>query len=319
MIRIFLFFLVTSMLLFLLSCRKDKEVEKNPYLEWKTDEVLYVGEDNLEINAHSIAGLHHDIFSKTCANSGCHDGNFEPDFRTIESAYNTLIDHNAIKTDPDNPQYIRRVAPGEASKSMLVHRLKHNILSNSGIMPLSVDPDSDWNEKKNEYIQRIEKWIDEGAKDVMGNNPGSTDIPPQLQGMLAFANGSSTALNRMSKYGAVPVPQGTNTLKLMFAYSDDNTQVNQFSVNKIGFSITPLDFPVQNERSMSIQSAYNEEGLFGSTTYYHTVTFNVSELGNPGDVIWLQTIVSDNVNEETLIPSPYSIFNYKTYFALVLQ
>lgn len=319
MIRVVLSFLVVSLLVFQLSCRKVKEEDKNPYLDWKTDEVLYVGEDNLEINEHSIAGLHYHIFSKTCANSGCHDGNFEPDFRTIESSYNTLISHDAIKTDPDNPQFIRRVVPGESSKSMLVHRLKHNILSNSGIMPLSVDPDSDWKEKKDEYIKRIEKWINDGAHDVLGNKPGSTDNPPQLQGMIAFANGSATRLNRMSKYGAVPVPQGTTTLKLMFAYSDDKTQVNQFSVNKIRFSITPLDFPVQNERSMTLQSAYNEEGLFGSTTYYHTVTFNVSELGNQGDVIWLQTIVSDNVNGETLIPSPYSIFNYKTFFALVLQ
>ena len=36
----------------------------------------------------SFAALHNNIFSTTCANSGCHDGTFEPDFRTIESSYN---------------------------------------------------------------------------------------------------------------------------------------------------------------------------------------------------------------------------------------
>jgi hypothetical protein len=28
---------------------------------------------------------------RTCANSGCHDGTFEPDFRTLEGSYNTLL------------------------------------------------------------------------------------------------------------------------------------------------------------------------------------------------------------------------------------
>jgi hypothetical protein len=172
---------------------------------------------------------------------------------------------------------------------------------------------------KSEYISRIKKWIDDGALDVLGNQPGSTDMPPQIQGLIAFADGSAVPIGRLSKYGAIPVPQGVNTLKLMIAYSDDNTPVNQITINKIRFSLTPLDFPAENESSMNIQPAYVEEGIFGTTTYYHTITFNVSDLGVSGDVIWLQTYVSDNVNQETVIPSPYSIYNYKTYFALALQ
>ena len=50
----------------------------------------------------SFSALHNNIFYPTCANSGCHDGTFEPDFRTIESAYNSLVYHPVIKNDLNN-------------------------------------------------------------------------------------------------------------------------------------------------------------------------------------------------------------------------
>ena len=63
------------------------------------------------LNPASIEGLHANIFGKTCANSGCHDGNFEPDFRTIESTYNTLVFQPIIKNDLQGT-YEYRVVPG---------------------------------------------------------------------------------------------------------------------------------------------------------------------------------------------------------------
>ena len=35
----------------------------------------------------NFAWLHQQVFAPTCANSGCHDGTFEPDFRTVGSSW----------------------------------------------------------------------------------------------------------------------------------------------------------------------------------------------------------------------------------------
>ena len=73
-------------------------------------------------DATDFSALHNNIFTPTCANSGCHDGTFEPDFRTIESAYNSLVYQPVIKNDINN-SFTYRVDPGNSSKSILYHRL----------------------------------------------------------------------------------------------------------------------------------------------------------------------------------------------------
>ena len=112
----------------------------------------------------SLAGLHQTIFKPVCANSGCHDGSFEPEFRTIESSYNTLVNHDALKLDISTT-ITKRVVPGNPDQSMLMYRLTQFLPNSSGIMPLQVEPDSDWNEKKDEYINNIRTWILNGAPD----------------------------------------------------------------------------------------------------------------------------------------------------------
>jgi hypothetical protein len=73
----------------LLSCQKN-EVPENPFNNYtpNQDTVKFIYQDP---DSFSIAGLYTYIFKPTCANVGCHDGTFEPDFRTLESAYNSLV------------------------------------------------------------------------------------------------------------------------------------------------------------------------------------------------------------------------------------
>lgn len=113
----------------------------------------------------SIEGLHQNIFRPTCANSGCHDGTFEPDFRTVESTYNTLVNHPVIKNDPQN-SFEFRVVPNNVAASQLVARITYDIDGNSGIMPLTVEPDSDYPAMREEYMQNIRDWIAAGAQNV---------------------------------------------------------------------------------------------------------------------------------------------------------
>ncbi len=152
-------YLLPLFLLFLLMACED-EADNNPYddLEYPSEEI-----ETVELDKQSLEGLHQDIFLPTCANSGCHDGNFEPDFRTIQSTYNTMVGHVALKGDPSGDITMRVVA-GDADESMLIYRLTENLPNSSGIMPLSVEPDSDWNAKQSEHIDNIKAWINAGAK-----------------------------------------------------------------------------------------------------------------------------------------------------------
>ena len=122
------------------------------------------------LDPNSIQGIHQNVFLPTCANSGCHDGTFEPDFRTVESTYATLVNHPVIKNDGGST-YAARVVPYDADGSMLWRRLNEDLPASSGIMPLEVDVGSDWYSKKTEYLNNIKTWINNGARDQFGNTP----------------------------------------------------------------------------------------------------------------------------------------------------
>ena len=160
----YLLFFVLLIIFSFAACKTDDFV--NPYDGINNPEEMT--EENINLEPTSFAGLHANIFSKTCANSGCHDGTFEPDFRTIESSYNTLVGAAIIKNDPQN-SFVHRVVRSDVNASQLVARVEYDIDGNSGIMPLVVDPDSDWEMNKATYIQNIKDWIAGGAKDVFGN------------------------------------------------------------------------------------------------------------------------------------------------------
>jgi hypothetical protein len=147
----------------LFSCAKEPV---NPYdqIEDPNQET----EEETELDPTSIMGLHANVFRPTCANSGCHDGTFEPDFRTVQSTYNTLVNQPIIKNDPQGT-FSYRVVPGNVAASQLVARLEYDIDGTSGVMPLAVEPDSDWPVKRQEYIQHLKDWIAAGAPDPSGN------------------------------------------------------------------------------------------------------------------------------------------------------
>lgn len=148
------------------SCDTDPQLPDNPYSDNSiptSDTTNIVQHDT--IPEGSFAYLHQKIFSPTCANSGCHDGTFEPDFRTIQSTYNSLVNKNALKTDP-NVAITKRVLPFSPQGSMLWYRLNNFMPNTSGIMPLVTDPNSDWEAQKSVYLQQIEAWIQAGAPNV---------------------------------------------------------------------------------------------------------------------------------------------------------
>jgi hypothetical protein len=314
--KIIYIFIAVSMVAF--SCKK-KNKSDNPFDDWSTSQRGPVMPD-VSIDPNTIQGLHKNIFKPTCANSGCHDGNFEPDFRSIESSYNSLVNRLATNTDPQNPQLIKRVVPGDAASSMILHRINTFIPGSQGQMPLSYEPGSDWPSKKNEYIQNITNWINGGAKDEFGNSALSYDFPPQMSGLIAFADGSATPLAH-NGYNPVDIPPGTASVKIMIAYNDDKTPVNQFGTTTLNYSLNPNSY-TGSEMTVSTESvAYNAKGFSGANVdYWHSITLTVSTLGAaPNDVIWIRTRTTDNVNTPVYIPSVQSSFNSKKYFAIRIR
>lgn len=153
-------FVICFTALFTIACEKP-EPYVNPFDSTETNNEEETNEN--ELDPASIEGLHATIFKPTCANSGCHDGTFEPDFRTIQSTYNTLVNHPIIKNDPQG-SFEYRVIPNNVAESQLIARLTYDIDGNSGVMPLALEPDNDWESTSDTHIENIRKWIQNGAK-----------------------------------------------------------------------------------------------------------------------------------------------------------
>ena len=294
------------------NCKKDETI--NPYDDPNLDPPT---EDNVNYftDPTAFSALHNNIFSPTCANSGCHDGTFEPDFRTIESAYNTLIYHPIIKNDAANT-YQYRVIPGDADMSILYQRLIIDIDSISGIMPLSAE--NSWNDNKEQYIQNIKDWIDGGAKDIFGNSPIQANLLPQMKGMLAFITGQSTILPRDGFRGSIFVPSTANSLDVWFSVTDDQLVANQLTYNKIKYSNSLFNFEQKPEYSLEVKpSPILENGYYGSqmVEFYHKYVLDVSNY-NQGDIVFIKIYVQDNVNSVTEIPTNGSEYQIVKYFTL---
>lgn len=270
-----------------------------------------------ELNPTSFEGLHANIFKKTCANSGCHDGTFEPDFRTIESAYNTLVYHPIIKNDLQGT-YEYRVIPGNADQSQLMARLTFDIDGNSGVMPLNVEPDSDWEAKSADYIKNVRDWIQEGAKDVFGNGPTLGSSLPQMQGVRA--RNTNWFPRADGGQGALRIPQIITSVDVYFAFSDEETEARDFGENKIRFSQNFDDFENATELSLEVLSSpLNEVGYYGDNVdYTHKISINPHDFTSLGEVAYFRVYVKDADNPITEIPSNGGAFYIKTYFSLTI-
>lgn len=300
----------------MMSC--TDEAKDNPFNNPDLQEpVDSVNTDTL--TPGSFAFLHYKVFRPTCANSGCHDGTFEPDFRTVESSYNTMVFQPVIKNDPGN-SYEFRVKPGNANESVLMNRLTVDIDGQSGIMPLSIDPQSDWPSMEGTYEDYIRDWINNGAVDQFGNAPAPGNREPQMLGVVAFADGSGTPLPRGAGNGPIEVPAGTQSLELWIAFEDDQTPVGQLGVNEIRFSNDINDFNSALTESLNITGQpISAEGYFGDlVSYHHRITIDPSQYANLGEFSYFRTTVQDDSNDPSQIPNQGSFQYIKEYFAFTI-
>ncbi|MCF8278174.1 MAG: hypothetical protein K9J17_15715 [Flavobacteriales bacterium] len=303
---------MSLLLLSISSCTKD---EKNPF----DDPNNLPPEDttNIEnIDPTSFVGLHQNIFKPTCANSGCHDGTFEPDFRTIESAYNTLVYQAVTKNDPSET-YTYRVKPSSLSESILWLRLNEDIDGISGIMPLDAfyDPESEWNATKTEHLSNISTWIMNGAPDMFGNVPNVNDQQPGIAGIYAKADGVGCDVSERIK-----VPLGAQNVDVWFSINDLETPLNNFSYTKVKmsgridqFDTTSTTYDLQLLGTPEIHDTF----LGQQDEFQHKFSFNAGSFpANTDTTYYLRVYLKDPVQPDTTeIPQDGSMLYIKKYFS----
>lgn len=278
------------------ACKKDDP--QNPYSEIDRT----VQNDNPsadQIPEGNFAWLHAKIFKPTCANSGCHDGTFEPEFRTIASAYNSLVNHPVIANDPQESfQY--RVVPGNHQASWLHERLTIDVENTSGIMPAVVDEGSDYPEMKDFYIAQVESWIDNGAQDMYGNPAPSTtsNADPLVYGMVIFPQGNTTdpfPREENAQLGVGPILVSGNAADFWFAAFDDIAGVTNFASYQMKMSSSFSNFGDAISVNCNLSSPVSALDFTNNPTqFYYKATADLSDMAI-GETRYIRVYLNDGV------------------------
>lgn len=218
------------------ACDREEVLPPNPY-----DGIDYGSEDpdTYQSDPNSIVGIYENILSVKCANPGCHDGHFEPDYRSIQSSWSTLVYHQIVKNTADSA-YTFRVIPGDTGASMLWKRIS------TGNAQLQQMPATGQTLTPGEF-DNIRTWIENGARDMFGNLPILPNNEPTILAYVAY-NPSFTIRydetpNRLDSifYNPFKVPANTD-ISLVWLVNDDSTAIPDMQFNRMRLSLDPDDF-----------------------------------------------------------------------------
>lgn len=306
----------------------DPIVPNTPFNPFDTINYNTDGMIPMEVDSASFLGLHHFIFSQSCNQPACHDGTFEPDFRTVQSAYSSLVLHPVTKNTANN-DYPYRVTPSDTSLSMMYRRITVHQPPNFEQMPSSGVPLSQ------QKIKLIADWIMDGAKDIYGNEATQQSIQPICYGVVAYLPNNDNfridTIRGESNFNPFYAPIGEN-LDLWFLYLDvtsenDTIFGNSLTYNKIQLSTNPIDFNDAIELNMTLEFIPKfENSVFSSyvnfaAPHFQRVSFNPSDYGfEEGDQVYIRTFVKDSDHSvPTEIPKAESPIYLQSYFSFSLQ
>ena len=212
------------------ACEKASNL-KNPFDEIVRDTAKIVPE--VPLDSSGIAGIHKYIFEVKCAIPSCHGVNFEPNFSSVQSTYNTLVYQTVYKNTSDF-KFKYRVLPYDTAKSWLHERLVTDdaIL---GRMPRYAPP------LTAREMYHINKWILSGAKNTQNQLPIKPNINVNIYGFGIYGTDTNYDENRTRWHDPCTVPYNQTVYFAFFAY-DDETEVKNFGVNQIKISSNAQDF-----------------------------------------------------------------------------
>lgn len=250
---------IIAHLLFVVSCTTYVEDNtKNPFTA--IDETT---EDSTNFAPQSIQGIHRTIFAVKCANPTCHDGTFEPDFRTIESSYNSLVYHPVIKNDSLG-SFTYRVVPKNLQESWLMERLLTDdpVLGRMPIYaPMLSEPE----------LNDIRAWIMNGAPDVNGNPAQYPNQNAEVKYYVAYdVNSIRIDTNRTNGWSSAFVTNKNEDFNLLFKVTDDSTASTNLLVNNVKLSYNREDF----SNAISLTAVYYTNSLWIVNITQGTVNAN---------------------------------------------
>ncbi len=280
---------VAGMVLLIVGCKKS-EIE-NPY-DTYTAPKLYEEPTLASLPTSNFGYLHATVFKPTCANSGCHDGAFEPDFRTISSSYNNTVYQNVLTNNPAG-DFTYRIKPGDAALSLLHERMLKSLPNTSGIMP-PVYAD-EWIVNKDKHIKAIKDWINAGAKDMYGNSPSIGNPNPVVTGFGAFHNNSTTSqYSRPSGAGILPIIIPRTNVDLWFSISDDLTSSTNLTVNEIKIDTAMFEFDSIQGQPMIVSNGFTSNDFSGTpANFTHKFDLDASAY-SPGTLLFVRVYVQDS-------------------------
>lgn len=310
---------VLFIVLTLYACKKESAI--NPY-----EGIIPVENNNPnidEIPSNNFAWIHAKILAPTCANSGCHDGSFEPHFNTISSAYNTIVNHEVISNDANN-NFTYRVTPDDAESSLMYARMITSFPNTSGLMPAVVDPDSDWAQNSTSYLSKIETWINDGAKDMYGNPAPttSTDFPPQVTGLVIFPQGNTTDpySRDVDEIGITPILVEAAEIDIWIYITDDNTNPSTMNNSYLKSSQDITNFDSIPTNNFSVNSPLLALDFFDApVNFLHKTTINLSEYES-GETFFLRNYLDDGIQTTiSELPNAGSNAVITSYFVIKIQ
>ena len=293
-------------LFFIFSCKKE-EVPENPF---DSIDRTVKNTEAVDPDPNSIVGLHKNIFFPKCANPGCHDGTFEPDYRTIQSTFSTLVFQRANKVTLDSVKlFSERVIPYNTTDSWLIERLTtqtSDYMPSNGVRLNSAD------------IDHVKNWIDAGCPDYNGSLPVKPNLQPNIIGYVALdASNNRIDTIRLNNQQVNPfIVQSNSTITIAFAATDtldgiDGTDPSLFTVKEIRFSTDKNSFTGSSVISASVYLQQYEVWL---------VSIPIT-IWAPGTTVYFRIYVNDGdhpgVNSE--FPRLESFDYYKTLYAFYVQ
>ena len=310
-----LLFATCSLLIY--SCTKtidENVVPHNPYDDIHRGDTTAYG---IPLDSLTIAYVHKKVLSTRCALPGCHVGNFEPDFRTPQSSFSTLVYALINKNNVAN-QFKYRVIPNDTNRSVLYERITNccfvttdDRMPQDGIgVPL---PDSS--------INLIASWIMHGARDITGNVMTEPDAEPVVSPLyMAISTNLQTVFNdsahRMEPgifYSPFVVPLDTLLFYVGVKASDDKTAMNQFQnyYSKLKISTKEDDF--------TSASSYVANYVSYGADAYLVATIPASLLP-ANDTLFMRYYVSDGHHpNNTEFPRTETVFYYKRFWSFIRQ
>lgn len=315
------FISASFLMMIFFSCTKEEIHEAGPDPENPFSPVVNPTDSDTTTtqtpDPYSITGLHKNIFSTKCNVPGCHDGTFEPDFRTIQSTYSTLVYQQVNKVTVNNiDSFHLRVIPFDTTNSFLHERIT---TTTTEYMP------SNGNRLSQTEIQQINTWIMNGAKDINGNIPSApNNLPHLVNDATRFFYSAFDSLTLIpfyyqlidtNRYMDIPyypfLVNANRNMTIIFWVEDDSTALGSLLVNQCKLSLLENDFSA----AQTVNATYVN---LGAPYQFWIATFPVTWA--PGTQVYFRYYVKDTDNPAVVeFPRNDLLFYYKSFFSFKVQ